>query len=351
MNHNKSLAILTEFSYRIGTGHLLESIELYREAKDNGFKVTLGVSIRSPKSILNRLKVPYIFFRNLNSKPQAKRIKDIFLDHGCSVIVFNFRKITNEILISFKHRHIKTICIDELGSSSLDCDVVINPVIVKKYHKYSLENKNIKIYSGPKYLSLNPNFAKIHSKSRVFKDKICAISVSMGGVDRTDATLRLIDVLAKWRRGVVKNIILGGGCRYAAEARERIKRYPEMNFRLFQNVINIASFFTKSDVVFTAGGNTLYELACCGTPAIVLYEDKHERESGIAFEKKGFGFCLGQGVKVGQAHIIDCLERFQDPQVRYKHYQNGKKIVDGRGAERIVRILSDLAEHSNERFF
>lgn len=347
MEQNKNLAILTESSNIIGTGHLLESMELYKAAKENGFKVVMFVSADSHKSILGRLRLRYIFFRDLNLSAELRRIKDVMLKNNYKLALFNLRKITNSTLTYFTDYGIKTACIDELGNRRLDCQAIINPTIVKKHRNYALKNQNTIVYSGPEYLCLNLAFAKNHPKCRVFKNGIRTLSVCMGGVDHTGVTLRLIDILAKWSKNIVKNIILGGGFTYGKELRKKIKKYQGMNFKLFQNVADIASFFINSDVVFTAGGNTLYELACCGTPAIVLYEDKHEKENGIVFQEKGFGYCLGQGTMVKEDNILRCLEKLQDPQVRNRHSRNGKKIVDGKGCAKVVKILSGLTEHSN----
>ena len=54
-----------------------------------------------------------------------------------------------------------------------------------------------------------------------------------------------------------------------------------------------------ADIVISAGGNTVFELACVGTPGFVLWEDSHEKIQGDVFEKEGVVINLGNGMKTG----------------------------------------------------
>lgn len=335
------LSIFTEASSQIGTGHLIESFNIAQLALNNGIKVNLWVSENSPISLLSKSPCPYHVFDSLTSE-ESKKIRSILIRGGCRVMVFNFRSVSNENILSLRFDNLKTVCIDELGGRRLDCNVIINPLIVDKYHNYSSNNDYLKIYTGPNYLSMSSEFAELHAKGKVFNREIENITVCMGGVDRTGVTLKLMDVFAEWDDNVRKNIILGGGFLYVDEVDKRMKAYKDKNFVVYCDVSNIGLLFWESDIVFTAGGNTLYELACVGTPAIVLYEDEHEKENGMAFEKRGFGYCIGKGIDVNKEDILNVVEKFKDIKNRQSHSIKGKEIVDGNGSQRILNIINKL---------
>jgi spore coat polysaccharide biosynthesis predicted glycosyltransferase SpsG len=103
----------------------------------------------------------------------------------------------------------------------------------------------------------------------------------------------------------------------------------------------------EGDVGFTAGGNTLYELACVGTPALVLYEDDHEMEQGIEFQRNGFGVCLGRGVGVTKSRIWRELDKLEEPDVRETWSRKGRSVVDGQGVERVLASLSALCSNDS----
>lgn len=339
-NKRLSIAIFAEFSARIGTGHIIESLNLAKAAFKKGFHVSMWVSGAVPLPILDSFPCHCNFFHSLKTKKECSEIKAKLSEEEVQVIIFNFRKITNRILSFFKNNNCKLISIDELGNRCLECDAIINPSIVEKYYRY---HSNGSIYTGPKYLSVSNEFTKIHLRKRIFNNGIRTIAVSMGGLDRTDTTLKIIKALLNWRPDVKKNILLGSGFIHSEEVSKKITSFKDNNFRIYHNASNIEALLLESDVAFTAGGNTLYELACIGTPAIVLYEDEHEKESGAAFEKYGFGYCLGRGVEVGKKDILNVLEKFEDTKVRYSHSFRGKEIVDGKGSHRILKSVERLA--------
>lgn len=337
MRNKLSLAVFTEASDTIGTGHLIESLNLVKLARKNGLDVDCWVSRRTPKLILSKIPFSYGVFSDLNEARNILKTKKF----DCAV--FNFRKINNGILRSLAGNGLKRLCIDEFGGRRLDCDAIINPIIVDKYHPYPASGEKIKLYVGADYLSISNKFIEVRKKKRIFKGAIREVTVCMGGVDRSGATLNIIEALTQWRKEARKNIILGAGFPFLSEIKEKTKTLKSLNFRIYYNVKNVVPLFMSSDVVFTAGGNTLYELACLGTPAIVLYEDEHEKENGLAFARRGFGVCLGRGASTKKEIILSALAKFEDPGFRSRLSLKGKKIVDGKGAQRILNILEGLS--------
>ncbi len=337
-----TITFFTECSQKVGTGHLIESVCLLKRAREKGIKCILWTTDTTPDSIINNLSVDCNFYNFNKLKDEISSIKESCIESCSKAIIFNLRNITNEALSLFDFNDIKHICIDELGNKRLDCDVIINPLIVKKRHNYISSNKRRNLYTGSGYLSISPKIQNAPRSKNYNNSEIKTVSVSMGGVDQSGATLKLINVLADWRPEVNKKIIVGAAFAHLKEARRKIDKLKKRNFEMFHNVNNIGSIFSKSDVVFTAGGNTLYELACMGTPAIVLYEDEHEMENGMEFERKGFGLCVGQGTEASTVEIRNALSYFDDYQIRRAHSERGRELVDGEGVNRILDIIINL---------
>lgn len=338
MRNKLSLAVFTEASKDVGTGHLIESLNLVKLARKNGLNVDFWVNGSSPKPILNKIPFSYGVFSDLNEARNILKAKKF------DSAVFNFRSINNGILRTLVGNGLKRLCIDEFGGRRLDCDAIVNPVIVDRYHRYPASGRKAKLYTGAGYLSISNKFIEARKKKRIFKGAIREVTVCMGGVDRSGATLNIIEALTQWRKKVKKNIILGAGFLFLSEIKAKTRLLKSLNFRIYRNINNVVPLFMSSDVVFTAGGNTLYELACLGTPAIVLYEDKHEQENGLAFARRGFGVCLGKGSSAKKEIILSALAKFDAPGFRSRLSLKGRRIVDGKGTERILNILEGLSK-------
>ena len=257
----------------------------------------------------------------------------------------DFRLVTNSQLAGLAAGGLKPYCIDELGGRPLECEAVFNPTMMEKRHHYGGAG-GARLFKGPSYFPLAAEYARYHRQPRSFPGVLRSVAVSMGGVDRSGATLRVFAALDEWPAHVDRHVVLGGSfawerefdtCLSAARSRWYVHRNPS----------GLAELLAASDVAITAGGNTLYELACVGTPAIVLHEDAHEEEQGNAFESRGFGRALGSGTSFEASELRTALMEFDDAAIREAHSLAGRSIVDGLGAARICEVLArDLGRDS-----
>ena len=153
----------------------------------------------------------------------------------------------------------------------------------------------------------------------------------------------VIKALERWKSSAQRHVVIGPGFK-AVRSLDRVLARSRYRWRTHRGLPTLASLLSKADVAISAGGDTLFELACVGTPALVLYEESHEGERANAFQKLGFGSNLGCGARVNADRLCAALERLEDPRGRNDQSQAGKRIVDGRGAARVCRILADAGK-------
>ena len=164
----------------------------------------------------------------------------------------------------------------------------------------------------------------------------------MGGVDRTGATLRIIKALQSIDN-TSKEIIIGNGFSHIDKLHNLLKKLNDSSFIFSQGVDDLGKRMSKADIVISAGGNTVYEMACVGTPGIVLWEDEHEYIQGKAFSEKGTLLCLGNGITTPIELISNSIKALlKDVDQRKNMSQCGKKLVAFHGKKRIVEKLYKL---------
>ena len=92
-----------------------------------------------------------------------------------------------------------------------------------------------------------------------------------------------------------------------------------------------------SDLAITGGGLTKYETAVTGTPSVIISQVAHQAELAKEFEREGTALHLGLGSKVGEEDIAQAVERLlRDDALRAEMSKRGKRLVDGKGIERII---------------
>jgi spore coat polysaccharide biosynthesis predicted glycosyltransferase SpsG len=98
-------------------------------------------------------------------------------------------------------------------------------------------------------------------------------------------------------------------------------------------------------LIFCNGGVTLYEANCIGAPSVVLHQNREEYGTALTFSKHGSSILLG---KPSVSRIKRILSLSQSK--RRKMSDIGKRLVDGRGLERVTQIaLFTLVNVINEK--
>lgn len=333
------VVVLAEAGRSVGTGHLTEALSLTEELVAEDIRPLLVVPSEAPAALVSRAVVPVEVLAALEPSVLAEVAKR-FVACGARVALTNFRNVSDEQVSVLAKAGVAVICIDEFGGRHLNCTAVINPSPISACHQYTSGVPGFRVYGGPQYLALSVEYVRWHSVPRQFAGGIRSLVVSMGGVDRTGATLRVVEALRNWDSDAERHIVLGAGFQWGGEL-ERLMRESPVPWRVHRNLPNLADLLASTDVGISAGGNTLCEMACVGTPALVLYEDDHEAEQGRAFEARGFGLCLGAGTEVSTDSIRRALNRFGDPSARRAHSEAGRYLVDGQGASRICQIITE----------
>lgn len=333
----EKIVVLTEADEKVASGHLKECGVLTEELQRVGYGAMLWVNEDIPEGFLKGISVDYFKYR----RPIEAGIADVISyikQETVPLLIINLRNVDNELILEIKKEcDIWILCIDEFGHRRLDCDIIVNPMIDKSFGQY--EGRYKRMFLGNKYLVLPTKYHEWNQKEKKINDKIEEITISMGGVDINNTTGKIVNWLQEQKLGMIKiNVVLGGGYPYFNELQSVIK---SSNFSIFQNINYLDKLFFNSDIAFCAGGNTLHELACIGTLAIVIPTMPHEFRNGKAFEHNGFGRCYRNfeefEINVGEHFFV-----FFDKETRYLHMKAGKACADGAGYQRVIALIQSV---------
>ncbi len=332
------LLFLTEADSTLGTGHLVETFQIASQCQADGLHPVVLVPQAVSSELLDQAPVPVRKITGLDPSLLAAEMESWI--PGVRLIMTNLRQISALQVKALTGAVHKVICLDEFGQRHLPCDVVINPTPVAAYHRYSSDRSGFQIHAGPAYMALHPRYADARLSLKPINGPIRSVLISMGGVDRTGATLRIVEALKEWPSDAKREIVLGALFPWEKEL-EKLLSGSTASWEIHRHPPSLVDLLRRADVGIAAGGNTLCEMACVGTPAVVLYEDPHEGEQGRAFQSSGFGTCLGAGTQVPGHLLREALDHLEDPQTRRTQGQAGMRLVDGQGISRIGRIVAE----------
>lgn len=235
-----------------------------------------------------------------------------------------------------KDRNIPVVSIHDLGLNPIPSDIQIDGSILPVFEPPPGKKA---YYSGTPYMVLDPPFHALHQQKKLIRKKIKSVFINLGGGDSNRYFLRLLEGLKLWAHEV-EVVGAPGFARWGQEALERMDWQPVV-FRWESGSID--NFLFQADLAITAGGLSAYEALCTGTPLMALSYDGFQQSTISALAEAGACVCLGPGDNLDPARLpaaLSVLER--NVMERQRLSWRGRKIVDGRGAERVSQIIRNL---------
>jgi UDP-2,4-diacetamido-2,4,6-trideoxy-beta-L-altropyranose hydrolase len=237
----------------------------------------------------------------------------------------------------------RLMVIDDLANRAHDCDVLLDQNLVpnaeRRYH--DLVPKTALQLLGPRFALLRPQFREARRSLRARSGHVRRILVSFGGtapVSLTRKALRAVSMLGDSR--VAVDVVTGRSSSLKGTVASLCGHTPNVAIHGF--VDGMADLMRRADIAIGAAGTSTWERCCLSLPSIVVSMAANQK--AIA---ESAGLCgavdLGSHTHVGAAAIRSVLQRLAtDPSlVRHMSLQ-ARRLVDGRGAERVARKLEQL---------
>lgn len=213
-------------------------------------------------------------------------------------------------------------------------DIYINSDAFKQEFKI---NKEIKVYSGSKYLIIKDDVIKYRPNSYWNNKIINKVLVCFGGSDPGYYTEKLVEVISNMNvyNNYKFSIILGPGM--SKIRKENILKNKKDNIKLYINETNMASKIVENDLVITLGGLTTYEALFLGVP-VACVGWKYMAYYVKMLSKEGLVYNIGESSE-DMKELITCLNDIKKLNLIAK---NGFEKINSFGAENIIKIALDI---------
>jgi UDP-2,4-diacetamido-2,4,6-trideoxy-beta-L-altropyranose hydrolase len=340
MEKNIAIRCISEKSK--GFGNFSRSLTLCKNLKKKGFEVDFIINSNDYlESRLKKEKFNYIIIpKKVNFKNEDSFLIKKYFENKYKIIILDMREY-GEQLSKKLLKYIPIVLIDDAFSKNVYSNIIINGSINKKFHNYIIKNNKNKKYLGPNFFMANNNFLKNKKKQIEIKKKNkYKIIISIGGSDPNQLTIYILKSIVMISN-IKITIIVGPFFTDSNKIIDICKNYK--NVEVKYSPIKIWNEFKKADVVISKSGITLYELAIMGIPTMCISSFKHEEPSAKEFMKKKFLINLGMQKNVNKNQIkFELLKLLKDTKKRKLMSAQGKKIVDGKGLERVTKIIDSF---------
>ncbi len=268
---------------------------------------------------------------------EAALIKEILEKYDTNIVITDSYLIDRDYLEQAGSAADLLISIDDLNKIIFPSDLVINGNVYGPSLDYRSVSIDTEFLLGTDYVLLRDEFAP--KGYRNINKEVERVLVSVGGSDPLDLTPKILQALSQVPLDFEIKVIIGPGFQNMKKIAE-FAGVTQKPVELLHNVKAMASLMTSSDLAVTAGGTTLYELSCTGTPAVVLLQANNQDIAAAEMARQGTVINLGMGDGVSVPGLAAAItELCNDPEKRREMSKRGQALVDGKGCRRCARKI------------
>lgn len=321
------ILIITEGGKKIGLGHIARCLSLYQAFKKEGVRPVFIVNgDKTAEKILKGCR--HIIFNWLDNKKRLFKMVN-----GSNIVVIDSYLADISIYKEASRLARTAVYMDDNMRIDYPAGIVVNGSVSAKLMNYP-HKAGVKYLLGSRYIPLRKEFWTAPAKR--INGKIKSIMVTFGGTDGKGMTPKIMDFLNTRYPGTVKNVIVGAGFKNTRE----IKRLKDRKANLIYepDAGEMRRVMLKSDIVISAAGQTLYELARIGVPTIAICVADNQLRSVKNWQKCGFVKYIGKYNNKGFFKKLSAaITELTSSQERCRVSAIGRNLVDGKGAEKIAR--------------
>ena len=364
------IAFRVDASIQIGTGHVMRCLTLADELTRQGHKCQficreheghLGDLVVSKGYELTLLPGFQSVERPQNDSSDQTYSNWLGCDwqtdaQQCSEILSRFKPdwlVVDHYALYFRwedvsRRYVRRILvIDDLADRVHSCDLLLDQNLGRNEADYQdLVPDHCSLLIGPRFALLRPEFARLreYSLKRREHPKLRKLLITMGGVDKDNATGMVLEVLKGCHlpADCRIDVVMGTNAPWLGDVQEMVTQMPWPT-EISVNVDDMAQRMADADLAIGAAGSTSWERCCLGLPTLMAVLADNQQSIGEALHQSGAAVLLG--VPSNTDFNVKCAERFtllHKDKINLKSMtQAAAAITEGTGAQLVIsRILS-----------
>ena len=231
----------------------------------------------------------------------------------------------------------RLLVLDDLADRPHDADLLLDQGLGRERNDYRrLVPAGCDLLIGPRYALLRPEFAMLRDESlrRRHSPQLRRILITMGGVDKDDATGTMLDLLSACGsiEGVELDVVMGRNSPWLDLVRDKAKRMPWPT-HVTVDAPDMARRMVEADLAIGAAGSTSWERCALGLPTLMVVLAENQQRIAEALASVGACVLLGRIDEIGRLPWL--CDECRDPSVLRGLSEASAAVADGRGAERL----------------
>ena len=341
---NKEINILFKVmgSPEIGLGHVMRSLELASELKKD-LESKIFFHCNSDKRVIEKIEDKYAVFLTKENLDVNADIADKVMRYDVDILVLDQMAENVNLCETVKLKKPDTliVALDYFNYENSYLDIILN-----------LYNHNLNVpkpeeeftgeyYEGLEYAIIRDSFEEYIDKEKRIKENVNEILVTFGGSDTSENTIKVLNLLNNVQNNPKVNIVIGPMFKNKDKIIEIAEKQDR--YEIYQDAANMEELIFNADLGFIGSGTTLMEFCALGTPAIVMPQNEREQRFANLFDKNDAISIIRDDYT--EEEIITLInEIISSKEIRAEMSRNQRQLIDGKGKERIKKIILSWAK-------
>ena len=348
----KNILVIAHGSKNIGMGHVMRCVSLANAFRNKEWQVTFFSKYALGREYIEKQQFALLpvlveqekensdfeYGNNLELEQELSVLKSVIKEQKWDIILVDSYNVSNAYFGELCQYTKCLVYLDDIAAFAYDVDVVLNYNFSAFSMGYEKLLKKQRVLLGVKYCPLREEFLQM--EQHVTKKKVEDVLITTGAADPKNMAGKFMVLCEKYLSQCRLHVVVGKAFLCKQELYKLRDKYS--NIVLYENPKNMSDIMRKCDVAITAGGSTMYELAACGIPMVSFIYAENQRPSVELLEQEGYAVNLGEYASVEDNFWKKSRKVFEQADLREEMTSRLQKLVDGKGAERVVDELAAI---------
>jgi spore coat polysaccharide biosynthesis predicted glycosyltransferase SpsG len=242
------------------------------------------------------------------------------------------------------------VSLDNQATLRFPSRLVINPLLGPGQEAYEFVN-GTQLLVGPRYALVRSDIRRVRPLRSVEPAQPFRALVMLGDDDPNNQSGELAKLLLNTPRVQRVDVVVRAQHPALDELRTLAEARPE-RLEIAVEPAEVVARVGRAHFALTAANAASLDLACVGVPQLLIVQNELYWPTAQRLEEEGAAICLGWHATVSPQTIRQTVQDLlDDAQERQAMARCGRKLIDGRGQDRLVTALEILLHPSRQVTF
>lgn len=259
-------------------------------------------------------------------------------DLQIAAVIVSDPRASSDYLAALSQSGAYLVVLDSQAAGRFPAGLLVNPLLGPSRDSYLVE-RNCQVLMGARYSFVRPFVRRMRPVRAQEPPAPFRALIALGEDDSRNQTVRRVQELLAISRLERIDVAVRAHHQAVPELLKLKEEYPE-RLDVVTEPADISLRIGRCHLAITSGDSWSLELACVGVPQLLLVQSARHLLNAQRLDDEGAATNLGDCDSVSAGQLRQAVQNLlSEPRERTAMARSGRKLIDGRGPDRLVNAL------------